>query len=116
MNATEIKALLSSQRFESWFNGKFAPHILGQLHCASDAEIKQDIALLFNIPDATIVKLKLYTTVRDGGTMAYRDTLNNTYFLDNRFNTKTRGVLYNKYPGDPTAEPVMFKYELIDKD
>lgn len=42
-------------------------------------------------------------SARDGGTKVYKDSDGNAYYEDNRLETKTKGSLYNMYPGDKDA-------------
>jgi len=51
---------------------------------------------------------------RDGGTDQYRDKNQNKYFLDGRIASKTKGQLFDKYPGDADAQILDLKnFELV---
>ena len=50
-----------------------------------------------------MVKVKLISTFRDGGTKHYQDVHGNNYYVDNRIGTKTKGRITNLYPEDKHA-------------
>lgn len=43
---------------------------------------------------------------KDGGTTEFRDKQRNKYFIDNRINSKTKGKVFDKYPGDNGAKMI----------
>ena len=49
------------------------------------------------------VKSEVVLRARDGGTEVYRGWDGNSYYVDYRIASKTRGQVYNAYPGDKDA-------------
>jgi hypothetical protein len=49
------------------------------------------------------VKAGKVDTARDGGTLKYEGWDNRAYFEDHRIGSKTKGAIYDRYPGDKGA-------------
>lgn len=56
--------------------------------------------------DTRKIKLAECSHYKDGGTIEYRGSDGKHYFLDRRIKTTTRGLFYDRYPGDKGARIV----------
>lgn len=54
--------------------------------------------------------------IRDGGTVTYVSELGLKFFVDNRIGTKTKGAVYDRYPGDEGAKILDVKLIPVPKE
>jgi len=59
------------------------------------------------------IKVKKVDTFRDGGTAVYTDKNSIRYYVDHRIDTKTDGIVFDRYPDDLEAQQLKVKLEIV---
>lgn len=60
------------------------------------------------------IKVKEVARYRDGGSIDYVDQQGNIYCKDGRIShDATKGLIFDKWPGDPTAKQLNVELEIV---